>query len=143
MMKSHGLRLGGGMRRFLIFTVLYPPLALAVFTAPDGFKHFLDWLAYAYPAAIIPAWLTVVADWRLSAKLPIVGTTFAGAAITGAIAFFLWDGFSEFFPTLMALLVGAIPAAACSWLSSGWGSPEDEGQKNVRAKLNDQQRDNK
>jgi hypothetical protein len=46
------------MKRLLIFTALYPPVALAVFTAPDGFKNFLDWLVYAYPAALIPAWLT-------------------------------------------------------------------------------------
>ena len=109
------------MRRLLIFTALYPPLALAVFTAPDGFKNFLDWLAYAYPAAIIPAWLTAGMNWKLSEKptyLRIVGTTFVGAVITGSIAFFLWDGFREFFPALMATLVGAIPAAVCSWLSS-------------------------
>jgi hypothetical protein len=28
------------MRRLPIFTLLFPPLALAVFTAPDGFKNF-------------------------------------------------------------------------------------------------------
>jgi hypothetical protein len=109
------------MKRLLIFTALYPPVALAVFTAPDGFKNFLDWLVYAYPAAIIPAWLTAGMNWKLSEKptyLRIVGTTFAGAVITGSIAFFLWDGFREFFPALMAMLVGAIPAAVCSWLSS-------------------------
>ena len=109
------------MRRLPIFTLLFPPLALAVFTAPDGFKNFLDWLVYAYVAATIPALSTAGIDWKLSAKptyLRIVGTTFAGAVITGSIAFFLWDGFSEFFPALMATLVGAIPAAVCSWLSS-------------------------
>lgn len=80
------------MKRLLIFTALYPPVALAVFTAPDGFKKFLDWLVYAYPAAIIPAWLTAGMNWKLSEKptyLRIVGTTFAGAVITGSIAFFL------------------------------------------------------
>jgi hypothetical protein len=109
------------MKRFPIFTLLFPPLALAVFTAPDGFKNFLDWLGYAYPAAIIPAWLTAGMDWKLSAKptyLRIVGTTLAGALITGSVAFFIWDGFREFFPALMATLVGAVPAAVCSWLSS-------------------------
>ena len=109
------------MKRFLIFTLLYPPLALAVFTAPDGFKNFLDWLAYAYLLAVILAWLTVAVDWKLSAKPPhlrIVGTTFAGAVITGSIAVFLWGGPSGFFPTLMATLVGAVPAAVCSWLST-------------------------
>ena len=98
------------MKRFLIFTLLYPPLGLAVFTAPDGFKNVLDWLVYAYPSAIIPAWLTMTVDW----KLRIVGTTFAGAVITGSIVVFLWDGAGELFPALMAILVGAVPAAVCS-----------------------------
>jgi len=102
------------MKRLLIFTLLFPPLALAVFTAPDGFKHFLDWLVYAYPAAIIPAWLTMAVDW----KFRTVGTTIAGAVITGSIAFFMWDGFREFFPALMAVLVGAVPAAVCSGLTN-------------------------
>ena len=56
------------MKRLLIFTALYPPVALAVFTAPDGFKNFLDWLVYAYPAALIPAWLTAGMNWKLSEK---------------------------------------------------------------------------
>ena len=109
------------MRRFPIFTLLFPALALAVFTAPDGFKNFLDWLVYAYVAAMIPAWLTAGMDWKLSAKptyLRIVRTTLAGALITGSVAFFMWDGFREFFPALMATLVGAVPAAVCSGLSS-------------------------
>jgi hypothetical protein len=109
------------MKRFPVFTLLFPPLALAVFTAPDGFKNFLDWLVYAYPAAIFPAWLTAGMDWKLSVKptyLRIVGTALTGALITGSVAFFMWDGFRDFFPALMATLVGAVPAAMCSWLSS-------------------------
>jgi hypothetical protein len=109
------------MARFLIFTLLFPPLALAVFTAPDGFKNLLNWLGYAYLLAIIPAWLTVAVDWKLSAKptlLRMMGTTFAGAVMTGSVAVFLWDGVREVFPALMAVLVGAVPAAVCSWLSS-------------------------
>ena len=106
------------MKRFLIFTLLFPPLALAVFTAPDGFKNILNWLGYAYLLAIIPAWLIMAVDWKLSANpLRIVWTTFAGALMTGSVAFVLGDGFSEFFIALMAMLVGAIPAAVCSWLS--------------------------
>jgi hypothetical protein len=109
------------MKQFLIFTFLFPPLALAVFTAPDGFKNFLGWLGYAYLLAVILAWLAMAVDTKLSAKpahLRIMGTGFAGAVITGSIAFFLGDGFSEFFPALMAMLVGAVPAAVCAWLSS-------------------------
>src|SRR5262245_7953422 len=110
------------MKRMLIFTALFPPLALAVFTAPDDFKNFLDWLAPAYPIAIIPAWLMAGMDWKLSAKptyLRIVGTTLAGALMTASVAFFMGDGPpGEFFPALMVALVGAVPAAVCSWLSS-------------------------
>jgi peptidoglycan/LPS O-acetylase OafA/YrhL len=107
------------VKRFLIFTLLYPPLALAVFNAPDGFKNFFDWLVGAYTLAIIPAWLMAGVDWKLSEKPPrIVGTTFAGALLGGSVAVFLWDGPGEFFfPALMCILVGAVPAAVCSGLS--------------------------
>ena len=70
--------------------------------------------------AIIPAWLTAGVDWSLSAKptyLRIAGTAVAGAVMTGSVAFFMWGGFRESFPALMAGLVGAVPAAVCSWLS--------------------------
>jgi hypothetical protein len=30
------------MKPYLIFTAIFPPLALAVFTAPDTFAKFLD-----------------------------------------------------------------------------------------------------
>jgi CHASE2 domain-containing sensor protein len=103
------------MKRFLIFTLLYPPLALAVFTAPDGFKSLLDWLGYAYLLAMIPAWLTAAVDWKLSANRTM-RTIFAGAVITGSIALFL-GGYAGFWPALMTMLVGAIPAGVCSWLS--------------------------
>ncbi len=108
------------MRQFLIFTFLFPPLALAVFTAPDGFTNILAWLGYAYLFATVLAWLTMAVDSKLSAKpnhVRIVGTTLSGAVLTGSIALFLGGGDSEFLPVLMAVLVGAIPAGACSWLS--------------------------
>jgi hypothetical protein len=109
------------MKRFLIFTVLFPPLALAVFTAPDTFKHYLDWLDMAYMLAMIPAWFMAGLDWMLSAKpayLRVAGTAVAGAVITGAVALFMWGFFVDFWPLLMAGLVGAIPAAVCSWVCS-------------------------
>jgi hypothetical protein len=74
----------------------------------------------AYTVAIIPAWLLAGVDWALSAKptyFRIVGTAVAAALIGDSIAFFLWGGLRELFPALMAGLVGAVPAAACSWLS--------------------------
>ena len=65
------------MKRFLIFTVLFPPLALVVFVAPDvigGSRDFLEigllvWMSgFAYLFAVIPAGLTAGVDWALSAK---------------------------------------------------------------------------
>jgi hypothetical protein len=109
------------MKRFLIFTALFSPLALAVFTAPDTFGKYLDWLGIAYMVAIIPAWLTAAVDWALSAKptyLRIAGTAVTGAVITESVALFMWGFFAGYWPVLMAGLVGAVPAAVCSWLSS-------------------------
>jgi uncharacterized membrane protein YcfT len=112
------------MKRFLIFTVLFPPLAWAVFNTPDFFKNrfVLDWwgVPLSYCVATIPAWLTAGVDSKLSAKpayLRILGTTVAGAVITESIALFMWGFFPDYWPVLMAGLVGAIPAAVCSLLS--------------------------
>jgi hypothetical protein len=83
------------MKRFLIFTLLFPPLALAVFTAPDGFRNLLNWLGHAYLIAMLLAWLTMAVDWKLSAKptlLRIMGTTFAGAVMAGSIVIVLGMG---------------------------------------------------
>jgi hypothetical protein len=114
------------MKRFLVFTVFFPPLALIVFNAPDLFSkrvslESLWWMAgIAYMVAIIPAWLSAGLDWALSAKptyLRIVGTAVTGAVITDSAALFMWGFFAGYWPVLMAGLVGAIPAAVCSWLS--------------------------
>jgi hypothetical protein len=114
------------MNRFLIFTALFPPLALIVFVAPETISHleipsyFWGSIPLAYLGAMLPAWLSAAMDWKLSSEptyLRIVGTAATGALITGSIASFMWGGFSELFPALMATLVGAIPAAVCSWLS--------------------------
>jgi hypothetical protein len=114
------------MRQVLIFSALFPPLALIVFVAPETISHleipsyFWGSIPLAYLGAMLPAWLSAAMDWKLSSEptyLRIVGTAATGALITGSIASFMWGGFSELFPALMATLVGAIPAAVCSWLS--------------------------
>jgi hypothetical protein len=112
------------MKRFLIFTVLFPPLAWAVFYTPDIFtnRFLFDWwgVGLSYCVAIIPAWLTAGVDRKLSAKpnyLRIIGTAVAGVVITESVALFMWGFFPGYWPVLMAGLVGAIPAAVCSWLS--------------------------
>jgi hypothetical protein len=72
------------MKRILIFTALFPPLALLIFCAPDvitrhDFK-MLDFtsLQMAYIIAVIPALLSAAVDGALHR---VLGTTIAGAAI--------------------------------------------------------------
>jgi hypothetical protein len=106
------------MKRFLIFPVLFPPLALVVFTAPDGFKHLLDWMVMAYAIAVIPALLLAWVDWAFSAKpLRVMGTAVTAALAAVLIVLFLSGGSGELWPVLMVGLVGGVPAAVCSWLS--------------------------
>jgi len=106
------------MKRFLIFAALFPPLALVVFTAPDGFKNLLDWMVMAYAIAVIPALLLAWVDWALSAKpLRLMGTAVAAALAAVLIVRFMSGGSDELWPVLMVGLVGGVPAAVCSWLS--------------------------
>ena len=42
------------MRRLLIFTALYPPLALAVFTAPDGLQELPRLVGLCLPSRNYP-----------------------------------------------------------------------------------------
>lgn len=108
----------GGMKRFVIFSALFPPLTLVVFTAPDGFKNLLNWLVEAYAIAVIPALLLAWVDWALSAKpLRVMGTAVTAALPAVLIVRFMSGGTDEFWPVLMVGLVGGIPAAVCSLLS--------------------------
>ncbi|MGM4927367.1 hypothetical protein [Tardiphaga sp. 619_E2_N8_5] len=110
----------GGMKRFLIFPALFPPLALVVFTAPDGFKNLLDWMVASYAIAVIPALLLAWVDWMLSAKpLRVMGTAVTAALPAVLIMLFMWGGSNDLWPILMVGLVGGLPAAVCSWLSDG------------------------
>jgi hypothetical protein len=109
-----------GMKRFLIFPALFPPLALVIFNLPDivarhDFK-MLDFVYFgmAYTFGIIPALVLAGIDRKFHS---LVWTTIAGALMTGSLLFFLWGGFRELFPALMALLLGGGPAAVCSWVS--------------------------
>jgi len=112
------------MKRFLIFTALFPPLALLVFIAPDAIssRDFLEigllfWmLGYAYLIAVIPAWLTAGVDGALFAKpfyLRLVVTTAVAAILAELTARYL----GQRGEVLTFGLMGAIPAAVCSWLS--------------------------
>jgi hypothetical protein len=109
------------MKRFLIFPALFPPLALLVFNAPDAVMHhdfkLLDvtTLGASYIIAIVPALMLAAVDakWR-----SVQVTTLVGALTSGAVVCFLWDGFRELFPALMAFLLGGFPAAVCSLIAA-------------------------
>jgi len=115
------------MKRILVFTLLFPPLVLAVFLWKDvlaagkGRLSLLEFLGLAYLVAMIPAWLSAAADWALSVSLPslrVVGTTVAAFVIAVVYARVVGHDFG--FPNVLHVgLMGAIPAAACSWLSRG------------------------
>ena len=105
------------MKRLVIFTALFPPVALLVFNAPDmitGNFRLMDFtsLHTAYIVAVVPAWLLAAISWRLQS---VVGTTIAGVALACLVGFVI--GFPDFGAGLMLGLVGAVPAAVCSWLS--------------------------
>jgi hypothetical protein len=40
-----------------------------------------------------------------------------GGLMSASVLIFLWSGFAEFWSVVMAILLGAVPAAVCSWLS--------------------------
>jgi hypothetical protein len=109
------------VKRFLIFTVLFPPLALVVFNAPDVIMRHdfrlldLVTLSVAYTLAVIPA---LILAWVDQAFHRLAGTTIAGAAIAYLAALIIGFPFLDYRATLMIGLIGAIPAAVCSWLSS-------------------------
>ncbi|WNV08897.1 hypothetical protein [Tardiphaga sp. 709] len=113
------------MKRFLIFAALFPPLGMLVFNAPDvvskGIPSSVDllaWLIASYPIAIIPALLMAGVDRALSKKpLHVLKTTAVGGLMSASVLIFLWSGFAEFWSVVMAILLGAVPAAVCSWLS--------------------------
>jgi hypothetical protein len=117
------------MMRLLVFTVLFPPLVLFVYMAADPVIRgevisgdlpgigFLTWLmGFAYVLAVIPAWLTAGADWALSRNplyLRLVATMPVAAILSELVATYLGQPHLD----LTTALMGAIPAAVCSWLS--------------------------
>lgn len=112
------------MKRFLIFTALFPPLVPLVYIAADpvllrdpGFG-FLIWLmGYAYALAIIPAWLTAGVDWALSGK-PLYLRLIVVMPVAAILAELVAHNLGQPSLDLTTALMGAIPAAVCSWLSS-------------------------
>jgi hypothetical protein len=108
------------VKRFLVFMALFPPLALVIFNAPDVIMRHdfrlldLVTIGLAYTLAVIPA---LILAWVDQAFHSLAGTTIAGAAIAYLAALSIGFPFLDYRATLMIGLVGAIPAAVCSWLS--------------------------
>jgi hypothetical protein len=103
---------------------------LVIFNAPDVILHhdfkLLDFLTLtvAYTFAVIPA---LILAW-VDRSFHTLGTTIAGAAIAYLAALSIGFPFLDYRATLMVGLVGAIPAAVCSWLSD----------KSMRAEMSEQ-----
>lgn len=114
------------MIRVLTFAAVFPPGAMLVFMSPDmvskgipASDDLLAWLIASYPIAIIPALLMAAVD-RALAKQPfrLAKMTAVGGLMSASVALFLWSGNAHLWPVAMAFLVGAFPAAVCSWLSN-------------------------
>lgn len=111
------------VKRFLIFTALFPPLVM-VFAVPDLVWHpetpaiaFLLWmLGYAYLIAVVPAWLTAGVDWALAAT-PFYLRAGVTAVAAASLAMIIARSLGQHDGVLYLALIGAIPAAVCSLLS--------------------------
>jgi hypothetical protein len=114
------------MRRLLIFTALFPALTLLTFFAPDivrklelpPFEFLRVSALIAYYVAILPALASTAADYGLRHyPFRIVGTVIVGVAAALIAAHFHGHGLSTPLEFIHVALMGAIPAAVCSWLS--------------------------
>lgn len=108
------------MKRFLVFAILFTPLAVAVFAAPMVDRSFepamLVWMTgVAFPIVILPALLIAGVDWSLSSiRFHVVVTTIVGAVIALLMARYTFGQKGEY---VYFALIGAVPALVCSWLS--------------------------
>lgn len=113
------------MKRFFIFTALYPPIALAIFSASDSTRNISDigWmLVTAYGVGLLPAWASGTVDAVLRAKpiylrMPASAVTGAAALMNVILALYFGSILSSGTGFLTVSLIGGIPAAVCSWLS--------------------------
>jgi Na+/phosphate symporter len=117
------------MKRFLIFAALFPPLGMliAIAAVPEA-RRYLDtsftfWmLGIAYIVGLVPALLSATADWALSENpiyFRMIGTAAAGTvSIMAAVAAFNFTEMLVAPVVVLIALMGAIPAAICSWLSA-------------------------
>ena len=126
------------MRRVLVFAALFPPLAFAV--ALWGMLQILNWalgekstadyhqlilLPAAYVIVLLPAMLTALVDdvlARRSIRYRILWTAFAGYMfIFAPLLVALLSGSVRCPYLLLFGIIGAVPAAICSWLAGRKG----------------------
>ena len=122
------------MKRFLIFGILFPPLAFVVtfwvmlqilnwsLGEPSTADfHQLILLPMAYVLAIVPALLTALVDDRLAernVRYRLLWTALAGYVLIFApLLTALSMGFVHGPYLLLFGIIGAVPAAICSWLA--------------------------
>lgn len=115
------------MKRFLIFFFLFPPLAALSLAAwisiqlqilPDN-PEAIKIVGWAYVVCAVPALSLALVDKvaRRSRIHAVAATAFAGYIIALAVAIWIFDsGLVQRIVTFG--LIGAIPAAACSWLAN-------------------------
>ena len=112
------------MKRLLIFSALFPPLALLFYVTPllltEGvpkLEFLIQLLGLAYMFAIVPAWVVAGTDWLLSARrFHVVATMVVATAMAHLVARYIADPMGPR-EVIYVALTGAIPAAVCSWLS--------------------------
>jgi hypothetical protein len=115
-----------GMKRFLVFLLLFPAVATISFYAvlyllTGAVVDSLSGPAIMYLVSIVPGLVVALVDW-LIAKTPVpsvVGTTLC--AYGAAVLYLAWDGSVK---DIFALgLISGGPAAMCSFLSRDKAAP--------------------
>ena len=122
------------MKRFLIFLILGPLLGLLVFMLRNafagkivgGFMGFVFGLPFGYFFGLPIVLVMWVEDWFLSDKIGL-GMKVATSACVGYVAsiamlLLLTSALHLQLPQIPSFgIVGAIPAAVCSWLAGTTG----------------------
>jgi hypothetical protein len=120
---------GRGMQRFLIFLLLGPLLGFLVFLLRNafagktvgGFMGFVFGLPFGYLFGLPIVLVMWVEDWFLSDKIGLgmkVATSACVEYIASIAMLLLTSALQLQLPQILSFgIVGAIPAAVCSWLA--------------------------
>jgi hypothetical protein len=110
----------GFVKRFLIFLLLFPAIATASFFAviyvlTGAELDSLSGPAIGFLIFVGPGLAIALVDWFFArTRIPVVIATTLFAYVV-SVLFVAWDGERYI---LVLGLIGAIPAAVCSWLSN-------------------------